>query len=232
MATLSEMQSFVRVHADADVEDAPNETLEVYARIAYNDILSRRNGWPHLMVEGELLTVPNQDTYDLSAVTGVTTSLDLVLSVMDQNTLGRRLVFMTQSDADIAFGTPVSISNEIATAYTIVGSNIILYPKPSTARTYKVRGVRVAATWPNGAGSSPDLPAELHDAISWYMLSSYFMAQEDTQLAGVYMGEYEKMVDRFMKNQTTKEFSQRVAVIGGQNYRQPSFGRWVRGMVE
>ena len=232
MATLSEMQTFVRTHADADVEDAPNETLEVYARIAYNDILSRRNSWPHLMAEGELVTTPGQDTYALSAVTGVTTSVDLVLSIMDRNTLGRRLVFMTQSDADIAFGTPVAVQNEIATAYTIVGDSIILYPRPSTARTYKVRAVRVAATWPNGAGSAPDLPTELHDAISWYMLSSYFMAQEDTQLAGVYMGEYEKMVDRFMKNQTTREFSQRVAVIGGQNYRAPSFSRWVRGMLE
>ena len=232
MATLSEMQTFVRTHADADVEDAPNSTLEVYARIAYNDILSRRNGWPHLIAEGNLVTVANQDTYDLSAITGTTTEPELVLSIMDRTVIGRRLVYMTQADADIAFGAPVSVANEIATAYTIVGSQIILYPKPSTARTYKVRVVRKAAAWPAGAGSSPDLPDSLHDAISWYMLSSYFMAQEDTQLAGVYMGEYEKMVDRFMKNETTKEYSHRVAIMGGQNYGPQSFTRWVRGMLE
>lgn len=232
MATLSEMQTFVRTHADADVEDAPNATLEVYGRIAYNDILSRRNGWPHLVFEGSLTTVAGQDAYDFTSITGVDTSLDLVLSIMDQNTLGRRVIYMTQADADIAFGTPVSVSSEIATAYTIVGDQIVLYPTPSAARTYRVRGIRTAAAWPNGAGSTPDLPTELHDAISWYMLSSYFMAQEDTQLAGVYMGEYEKMVDRFMKNQTTKEYSHRVAVMGGQNYRPTSFTRWVRGSLE
>lgn len=228
--TLSQLQEFVRTHADADVEDAPNSSLEVYGRIAYNDILSRRSSWPHLTVEYTLTTVPGQDMYPLSGLS--TGNMDTVTSIIDQVNLGRRLIFMTQTDGDLAFSSPVNASTETATGYAVVGSNIVLYPTPSTARTYRVRGFRSAAAWPNGAGSTPDLPDPLHEAIAWYMLSSYFMAQEDTQLAGVYMGEYEKMVDRFVKDATTKEFTPRVALMGGQNVRQPSFTRWVRGMLE
>jgi hypothetical protein len=229
--TLSEMQEFVRRHADADAEDAPNSSLEVYGRIAYNDILSRRNGWPHLAVSYTLTTVAGQSEYNLSAMSG--TDMDIITSVVDQVTMGRRLVYMTQADADIAFGTPVASSSDLAVAFSVVGNQVVLYPTPSTVKTYRVRGFRTAVAWPNGAGSTPDLPGALHEAIAWYMLSSYFLAQEDTQLAGVYMQEYETMVDRHLKNETTREYSTRSMVMGGQNSRVPaSFTRWVRGALE
>lgn len=228
--TLTQMQDFVRTHADADSEDAPNSSLEVYGRIAYNDILSRRNGWPHLAVTYTLTTVADQAEYDLSAFSD--TDMDVVTSIVDQVTLGRRLMYMSQADTDIAFGGPVSSTSDLAIAYTLRGSQVILYPTPSAAKTYRIRGFRTAATWPNGAGSTPDLPAALHEAIAWYMLSSYFLAQEDTQLAGVYMQEYETMVDRHLKNETTREYSSRVMVMGGQNINRPSLTRWVRGSLE
>lgn len=225
--TLSEMQDFVRTHADADVEDAPNSSLEVYARIAYNDILSRRDGWPHLATSGTLTTVVGQSEYALSGV-----GVDEVGSVMDQSTVGRRLIHMTRADGDVAFGSPNTSGTDTALAYTIEGTNLVLFPEPSTARTYVVRGHRAAATWPNGAGSTPDLPGALHEAIAWYMLSSYFMAQEDTQLAGAYLREYEAMIERHLKSESMKEYTARVPVMGGQNWVQPSFSRWVRGMLE
>ena len=228
--TLDQIQTFVRRHADADVEDMPNESLEVYGRIAYNDILSRRNGWPHLAVTYTLTTVAGTDEYALSGFS--TTDMDIVTSVVDETNLGRRLIYMSQADADIAFGIPVASVSGTAVAYTIRGNNIILYPTPGDVKTYRVRGFRAAATWPNGAGSTPDLPASLHEAISWYMLSNYFLAQEDTQLAGVYMQEYEQMVDRFLKNETTREYSSRVMTMGGTGNRTPSFTRWVRGNLE
>jgi hypothetical protein len=231
MMTLAEMQEFVRRHADADAEDAPNSSLEVYGRIAYNDILSRRNGWPHLAVTYELTTVASQADYDLATLS--TTDMDVITSIVDQISLGRRLIYMSQADADIAFGTPVASTSDLAVAFNVRGNSVTLYPTPSAVKTYRVRGFRTAAAWPNGAGSTPDLPASLHEAIAWYMLSSYFLAQEDTQLAGVYMQEYETMVDRHLKNETTREYSSRVQVMGGQNARYaPSFTRWVRGSLE
>ena len=226
------MQSFVRTHADADVEDAPNSSLEVYGRIAYNDILSRRDSWPHLAATGSLTVVPGQDSYPLANVTGVTNGMDTVTSVVDQTTIGRRLVYISRHDGDSTFGHPNTAGSDTAMAYTIEGDNIVLFPTPTVTRTYVVRGTRNPAVWPAGAGSSPDLPASLHEAIAWYMLSSYFMAQEDTQLAGVYLREYEAMVERHLRNESMSEYTARVPIMGGQNFRAPSFNRWVRGMLE
>jgi len=206
--------------------------LEVYARIAYNDILSRRDSWPHLAEVGVLAVTAGQSAYPLSSLTGVSTPMDEVSSIVDQTTIGRRLIYMTRADADETFGHPSTAGSETALAYTIEGDSIVLFPTPTASRTYVVRGFRSAGVWPAGAGSAPDLPLALHEAICWYMLSSYFMAQEDTQLAGAYLREYEMMVERHIRSESMKEYSARVPVMGGQNYKSMSFTRWVRGMIE
>lgn len=228
--TLQNMFDFVRTHADADDVDAPDSTLTVYARIAYNDILSRTK-WPHLSVNYTFTTVAGQDQYPFAAMS--VGDMDEITAVVDTTNFGRRLIYMSQSDADVAFGQPVSIQSEVATAYTVVNDQLILYPTPGvTGKVYTVRGRRRPADWPNGAGSIPDLPASLHPAIAWYMLSSFYMAQEDPQMAGVYMGEFQMMVNRNVGEQSTREYTARPMVMGGQNYRAPDFTRWVRGMLE
>lgn len=229
--TLQQLRDFVRTHSDADTTDAPDGLLDVYARIGYNDILARRNSWPHLNVEYTFTTVNGQDRYAFSGFS--TNDLELVAAVIDSTNFGRRLIYMSQSDADLAFGQPLAIKSEVATAYSVVDDEIVLYPTPGVGgKQYTVRGVRKAAVWPSSAGSVPDLPEPLHEAIAWFMLSNYFLSQEDTQLAGVYLNEYNAMVDRFTKNESVKEFSGRPLVMGGQNFVQPTFTRWVRGMLE
>lgn len=228
--TLQQLRDFVRTHADADTTDAPDSTLDVYARIAYNDIHTRTN-FPLLQVNYTLTTVAGQQDYAFTAIPSG--DLDKVFAVVDTTNIGRRLIFMTKSDVDLAYGAPVGMSSDVATAYTVENGVISLYPKPSTSgKTYQVRGLRSPAAWPAGAGSTPDLPASLHEAVAWYMLSSYFMSQEDLQLAGTYMREYEQMVDRFVRNESFKDFGARNNVMGGQNYYPTDFTRWVRGMLE
>jgi hypothetical protein len=228
--SLQEMRDFVRIHADADPVDAPNATLDVYARIAYNDILSRTS-WPHFSVEYTLNTIAGQSMY--SFATFSQTNMDEITAVVDRTILGRRLVYMSQSDADVAFGQPVGAQSEVANAFTVVNDSLILYPTPSTTgKQYAVRGRRQPAVWPTNSDSVPDLPGQLHEAIAWYMLSSYFMSLEDPQMAGVYMNEYEGMVRRHTRNYAIREYKARPLVIGGQNYPQPDFTRWVRGQLE
>lgn len=231
MATLQELRDFVRTHADADVSDAPDSSLDVYARIAYNDIHTRTN-FPHLQVVYEMLTVAGQDEYPFTTFTP-SDDLDKVTSVIDTTNLGRRLIYMSESDADLAFGAPIGATSEVANAYTVRDGILILYPKPSVnAKKYTIRGIRKPATWPTSAASVPDLPVPLHDAIAWYMLSSYFLSQEDTTMAGTYLREYEMMVEKFVRNEGAKDFGARNHVMGGQNYKNPDFTRWVRGMLE
>jgi len=231
MATLQDLRDFVRTHADADSTDAPDSSLDVYARIAYNDIHTRTS-FPHLQVVYTFTTVAGQDQYPFTSFTP-SNDLDKVTSVIDTTNLGRRLIYMSESDADLAFGAPIGATSQVANAYTVRDGILILYPKPSiNAKVYTVRGIRKPAVWPTSAGSTPDLPVPLHDAIAWYMLSSYFMSQEDLQMAGMYLREYEAMVEKFVRNESFKDYGARNHVMGGQNYKNPDFTRWVRGMLE
>lgn len=235
MASLQDLRTFVRNHADADATDAPDSSLDVYARIAYNDIHTRTS-FPDLQAIFQISTVAGQAEYvfnTFSGVTNATTPLDKITSVIDTTNLGRRLIYMSESDADLAFGAPIGATSEVANAYTVRDERLILYPKPSTTgKVYTIRGLRKPGVWPDGAGSVPDLPEPLHDAIAWYMLSSYFMSQEDAQMAGMYLREYEMMVEKFVRNESFKDFGARNHVMGGQNYKNPDFTRWVRGMLE
>lgn len=226
--TLQNMRDFVRAHADADATDAPDNTLDVYARIAYNDIHTRTN-FPLLQTVTTFSTVAGQQEYSFASIG----SLDKITAVLDSTNLGRSLIYISESDGDLAFGAPVGMSSEVATAYTVRNSILKLYPKPSvTGKVYTVRGLRTPTAWPAGAGSSPDLPDSLHDAIAWFMLSSYYLSQEDVQMAGVYLREYEDMVNKFSRNESFKDFGTRNQIMGGQNFYAPNFTRWVRGMLE
>lgn len=212
------MVTFVRNHVDADDVDAPDSNLTVYARMAYNDILSRSVSWPHLEVAYQLSVVAGQTTYPLSGLSGGS-DMDVVYSVIDTNGIGKRLLYITRADGDLFFtATSVAQSGD-PVAYTVFNGNIVLYPTPAGSDTYTVRGFRNATTWPAGAGSVPDLPSLLHEAICWYMIANYYMAQEDAGLSQVYLGEYMDMVDRFVKGEVTRNAKPRPTVMGGQYSR-------------
>ena len=227
--TFDEMLTFVRSQADADETDAPTAVLQVHARVAYNDILSRRAAWDFLEVAYTVTTTPGDSEYPLSGLS--VDDMDTVYAV-SYTTGGvlHRLTYMTRQDAELQFG--LTTATALPTAYTVANDVITLFPTPSDALTLTVRGFRRPAVWPNGVGSSPDLPDEFHDAIAWYMLSGFYMSQEDTQMAGVYLQEYQAQVDRLLGAYSGRQFSQRPKVMGGQNGGRRSFLEHVRGQLE
>ncbi len=215
--TLAEMYTFVRTHADADEEDAPDDSLKVYARIAYRDILNRRVGWPHLAVAYTFVTADGTEDYAFSSFSSA--DLEILSSVQGSTGLKRRLIYLTRADAMELYGVNANIGVQ---TFNVSNDTVTLFPTPSGVETFTVRGFRAPAAWPTTAGSTPDLPEALHEAICWYMLSSYFLAQEDTQLAGVYLGEYDRMVNRHLNFETTKDTRARPNIMGGQNVRMPT----------
>lgn len=230
--TFADMAGFVRTQADADSTDAPDDMLTVHARIAYHDILSRKSGWDHLEVKYTLLTVASQAEYAFTSLSGGT-DMERVYSIASSDALRRRLTFVTRQDAEQLFGfTDQEVT--IPAAYTVYNDKIVLFPTPSGAVTLNVRGFRQAAAWPNGSASEPDLPKEFHEAIAWYMLSGYYMAQEDAQMAGMYLNEYQMMVERILAGQSNLHQSPRPRIMGGQNVGalRRTFSDRIAGMLE
>lgn len=230
--TLDEMVEFVRTHADADSTDAPTSSLTVYARMAYNDILARKQGWPHLAVNYTLTTIANQASYTFAGGSFSVPDLELLTGVIDQSALGRRLVAITQQDADLLYSGSATEKSPNAAHYTVGGATITLFPTPSSAKAYLVRGFRKPSTWPNGGGSSPDAPRVFDEPICWFMLSQYFLAQEDTPLASMYMNEYQQQVDRLTKSEASKALLARPNIMGGQQSVSRGLLDRVRGMLE
>lgn len=226
------MITFVRNHIDANNVDAPDSNLTVYARMAYNDILSRSTSWPHLEVAYTLNVVAGTSTYPLSGLGGGS-DMDVVYSVIDSSGLAKRLVYVTRADGDLFFTATSVVQNGDPVAYTVFNGNIVLYPTPAGSDTYTVRGFRRATTWPAGSGSTPDLPTDLHESICWYMIANYYLAQEDANLSQLYLGEYMQMVDRFVRGEVTKNSRPRPTIMGGQYGRfGGSFMDRVRGSLQ
>lgn len=229
--TFDELKTFVRLQADADTTDAPDGNLLVYARMAYNDILSRRNSWPHLEVRYSLTVTPG--TADYLFTTLSTTDMERVTSITAATNLGWRVQYITLTDAMLYY-SPTSPAGNQALHYTVVGGNKIkFFPTPSAAQAYFVDGFRTEAAWPTTAGSLADLPRVFDEAIAWYMLAKYYTSQEDQAIAAFYMNEYEMLVNRWVRSETSKENAPRPSLMGGNNRRgRPAFLDRVRGSLE
>lgn len=246
--TLQDLRNFVRIHADTDITDAPDSSLDTYARMAQYDIAQRVNlqfVQYRRSDTASLTTTANESSYTNLADTaaGYVWVSDEVYSsptpwkVMGVSYAGGAvndypLVYVTLEDGERMFAS--SATAEKAIAYSVLNGNIILFPTPSTdGVTYHVlcQADQVTNVM-TAAGDTPSVPESLHPAIGWYMLAQYYLAQEDVQLSGVYMQEYETMVERFKRYHATRDFSKRVNVMGGQNVKPMGFMRFVRGMLE
>lgn len=246
--TLQELRNFVRTHADTDITDAPDSSLDLYARMAQYDIAQRIDfqfSIERRSTASTLTTTADKSIYTNMGDTaaGWVWQWDEVYSssepykVLGVTYVGGAvndypLVYVTVEDGQRMFSS--SSTTEKAVAYSVLNGNIILFPTPSTSSvTYdvlcqsdKTLNVMVAA------GDVPDLPEALHPAVAWYMLAQYYLAQEDAQLSGVYLQEYEMMVERYKRYNAARDFSKRVNVMGGQNVAPMSFMRLVRGSLE
>jgi len=246
--TLQDLRNFVRVHADTDITDAPDSSLDLYARMAHYDIAQRIDfqfSLERSSTASTLTTTADKNIYtnlgDTAA--GWVWQWDEVYnSTEPYKILGVTynggavndypLVFVTLEDGERMFAS--SASAEKAIAYAVLNGNIILFPTPSASSvTYDVLcQADQTLNVMTAAGDTPSLPEALHPAIGWYMLAQYYLAQEDTQLSGVYMQEYEMMVERHKRYNATKDLGKRVHLMGGQNVRPMSFIRLVRGALE
>ena len=224
----SEMATFVRTQADTDVTDAPDSSLTVYARAAYRDIQGRVFPWPTKKVEYTLPVLPSTDIYYLENLTGGN-DMRFVTSVNDGDDV---LIYVSPErwlelkTAGSSVGTP--------TVYTVENNLLKVWPLPDDNQSYTVTGYRRFADWPSGS-TEPDLPREFDEVICWYMLSRYYRAQEDLELAQMYMQDYEVAVQQQIANaMRTSAVSAGPMIFGGDVTlgHGMSYDDWVKRGVE
>jgi hypothetical protein len=220
------MAAFVRAQADTDTDDAPDITLQMYARAAYVDIQNRVFPWPDKKISATFSTVVDQAAYALTSLTpgtveyvvSVATSDDPLIYISDE----QRVELQTGSQNS---GSP--------TCYTVNQDGIVLWPKPSAVETITVIGYRDFAMWTLGL-TEPDLPRAFDEPICWYMLSRYYQAQEDLELSGRYMQDFEVGVNRQIENALRgSAVTAGPKIFGGdQRLGRMSYSDWVKKGVE
>lgn len=223
----NDMTSFVRAQADTDSTDAPDTTLEVYARAAYRDIIARVFPWPDKKVAYTFTTTANDASYPLSGLSSA--DLEFVVSVAGSEEV---LMYVTPEqyrtlNIDLTgSGTP--------TVYTVDTGVIYLWPTPNGVATFNVSGFRRFADWPAGL-DEPDLPRGFDEAICWYMLARFYQAQEDIELTQMYMADYERAVNQQMSKSLRSSSASAGPMIFGGDPRLPfrrSYSDWVKRSVE
>jgi len=224
------MMVFVRAQADTDSADAPDTTLTVYARAAYQHIQALVWPWPQNKVTGDLTSVASQAEYAFTSLSVPT--FEYVTSVTRGDTI---LEYVSPEQYRRILASDPSASAD-STLYTVDGTSIRLWPTPSVAGlVYVVTGFRDFVVWPSGS-SEPDLPRGFDEPICWYMLSKYYMSQEDIQLSQNYLGMFEMAVSRQIEAALRgSAMSAGPMIFGNQSHNRTggmSYSRFVRKNVE
>lgn len=220
------MATFVRAQADTDTDDAPDSTLEVYARAAYNSIKAMVWPWPLNETSGTFPTAAGTAGYLLNALVGAP-DMQYVTSVSRSDEVLDYVspeVFRNLTAEQGSTGTP--------RVYTVDQSQIKLWPTPSGVATYTVTGYREFADWPSGS-DEPDLPRGFDEAICWYMLSRYYQAQEDLELAQMYMRDFDASVSvQIAAALRGSSLTAGPMIFGGGYERTLDYADWVKRGTE
>jgi len=225
---LQEMITFVRLHADTDEQDAPDASLTVYARAAYNDIRRRVPEWRERHGSDTLTVVAGTDQYALNGASFASKNIEYVTGVSGPTST---LVYIPFEQYVLSLdGNTTDYSTQEADSFSLKNGVIYLFPAPTTtAVTYTVYGYTTFTDWPT-AGGDPDLPREFDEAICWYMLAKYYTAQEDLELAQLFENTYEISVGRYILS--AMRTGKPTRVLGGGRRRSLSYGAWVRRNTE
>ena len=223
---LTDMLTFVRGQADTDETDATTANLTVYARAAYREIQNLTFPWPDKATTFTFSSEASQPKYLFTSMTPAT--LEYIVSVKNSDDV---LNWISMEDLlELQEGNGSTASG--AQYFAADNNSIRLWPTPTTVRTYTIVGYREFVDWPSGS-AEPDLPRVFDEAICWYMLSKYYLAQEDLELAQKYEAIYAQSVDNHIA--ATLRGSGSTAgprVFGGTVTNGVSYVDWVRRNTE
>ena len=213
--TAGAIRSFVRTHLDVDVDELPNELLDVFMRDAVIRIISYFDESPvWLQSEYYFWTVEGQQAYDLDATAGMTlpTPLQAIDDVRGPDySLTPRPHRQVRSEYrdDAPTGRPQQ--------YSVWGRSLYLWPAPSEVDYFWVTGIRQPDwDWLTSADQTPDLPEEFHPLIAQWALSRAYAQQDDPQMADFYRGEFSTELKNLAKRWRANLTAQPLVLNGGR----------------
>jgi hypothetical protein len=189
MATLADLQDYVRVQTETTSGELPNTTINVYLQEAFNRTLAAETMWPFF-----------EETWEITQTAGNTymdkpTDLAFISSLVDTDNYDYRLTLI---DYDLAedeyFRTATTGSFPLE--FSVWGDLIYLWPQTEfeADRTYRMRGYRQPTDWIT-ANDAPDCDSRLHLPLAHYAIALAYAQQEADGLEDQYMKRWQADVE-------------------------------------
>jgi hypothetical protein len=224
--TAAEIRSTVRSIVDLDVDDLPDNILDLYIRDGYYRILDVEKRWPWLETTFTLTTRVNTRAYDVSAITDE--PISQVVSIVDPTGVGARLSMIGyDAGEEVYIGSYDTAGDPLF--YAVWAGQIHLYPKPNTARQLICRGYREPIDWQTENGDVDAAPS-LHFPLVYYAVSRVYQQLEDAALASVYKQSFDEGVALATKNIQTPTSHTPLVLSGGKTNGRPTFKGWMQNM--
>lgn len=211
--SLQQIRDYVRLHLDLEVEDLPDQVLDVFIREGSRRIERAEPRWPFYEVSFPLTLNQNESSV---AKTAIDTSLDQITAInhtpavafpplrwIGHDTLNDQL-----SNRPAALGRPYYFSEW--------AGSVFFFPAADIAYTLTVHGYRRAADWvSDGAGAVPDLPDELHNTVAMWAIQKAYAQQEDPELSSLYERQFLDELNEFRRRLVITPHNQPLVLNGG-----------------
>jgi len=197
--TVREVRDYVRDYFDLDADDLADRLLDRWISEGWGKIVRYRPNWPgfqstvQLAVVAATTLVPVAEyplpLKDIESIEGP----DRYLVQLDPASAERR--FIRGGVADPA-GTPV--------AYSVYGGKVRLWPAPSIARSYTMRGQRAAVNPLNGSATDViDLPTvdAIEMLLAW-VLARAAVRESELETAQLYEAAFAQGMQLLAKDET------------------------------
>ena len=209
---LSEIRDAVRTQMDLDEDDLSNATLDMYIREGYNRTIQLERRWPFFESSWSV-------TSSGSSVS-VPSTLAGIASIRDTEENIRLIQIGSELAEDKFYGNS---SSGLPQYFSWWGSNITLYPTPTTDRGYTIRGWRKPTDWvAGGAATEVDADERLHIPLFHYACSLAYAQLEDPELENTYMRRWAATAEQAHEDIMRPQHHEPLVYNGGTRVRTQS----------
>lgn len=211
--SLQQIRDYVRLHLDLEIEDLPDQVLDVFIREGSKRIERAEPRWPFYEISATLVLAAGESS---TTKTNIAADLDQVTGIEHTgNVFWPPLVWIGHDSLqDLKSHRPGSSGRPIH--FSEWAGSVFFFPAADIEYTFTVYGYRKAADWiADGAGATPDLPDELHNTIALWAVSKAYSQQEDPELASLFERQFADELNEFRRRLVITPHNQPLVLNGG-----------------
>lgn len=177
--TLTQIRTYVRAVPDIDTDDLDPTTLDLFIQEGFDRIASSERTWDFYQSHDELSTVNGTQSYALASLGD-----DPLADITTIKGVSRLLKPAPHQSAIHAYRSSSVVVAGEPRSWSLWADSLYLWPVPNGIYELDVYGYRQPNDWiADGAGSTPDLPSDMHNLVALWALARAYEQQDDIEMA-------------------------------------------------